>query len=340
MQLPATPKIGVIIHTPLRDQLFTPADQNRLNALGDVTWTTSPTPLKTEAASEILRDCQIAIGSWNTPFPNATIIESCPHLRLWEHVAGTVKGFFGPHLDGRDLTIASCKTALANSVAEMTLAQIIFGLRGLLPDAQLNRDTIQTGVLPDRNVAKKRARVLYGSTIGIIGASEVGKRVVNLLRPFGCRILLFDPFVKPEIAQKMGVELVENLADLCAACDVVSLHTPALPSTKNLVGARELQAMRDDAVFVNTSRGECVDESALIAELGRGRLFAFLDVTSPEPAAPNSPLRTLPNVQLNSHIAGPPAFSMGHQAVNDVEAWLNGQAPQCVITREMLEFTA
>ena len=95
--------------------------------------------------------------------------------------------------------------------------------------------------------------------------------------------------------------------------------------------------MRDDCVFINTARGGCVDQQALIDELRKQRLFAFLDVTDPEPAPADSPLRKLPNVVLTSHIAGMAEHRIGRQAVDDVEAFLSGRQPRLVITEEMLD---
>lgn len=325
-------RIGVVIHTSLRDRVFSQQDQARLNELGDVTWTDAPDPISVEAAGRILADCEVGVGSWRTPYPSAELLAACPKLRLWEHVAGTVKHMFGPHLHGRDLVIASCKTANADAVAEMTIGEIILGLRRVFPNAAANR----------AGPAGKPAglRLLWGSTVGVVGASEVGKRVISLLQSFGCSILLYDPFVSGEEAGAMGARLVGDLVELCASSDVITLHTPALPATEGLLGAREFKAMRDDAIFINTARGKCIDEAALVAELEEGRLFAFLDVSAPEPPAADSPLRRLPNVVYTSHIAGPDTPNLGHQAVNDIATFLAGGRPAYVANAELLSITA
>ncbi len=328
----ARPKIGVLIHAPLREQLFRAEDWRHLETLGEVVATDTTAPISVDAACDLLADCEVGIGSWQTPWPNALLLDACPKLRLWEHAAGTVKHFFGPHLDGRNLTIASCKTAIADCVAEMTLAEIILGLRGVFPNAAANRKAIAA--------KPARMRVLFGSTIGVIGASEVGRRVIRRLAPFEPTILLYDPFVSDAQARELGVTLVEDLFDLCRACDVVTLHTPDIPACRPALSAPHFAAMQDDAIFINTSRGACIDEPALIAELERGRLFAFLDVSAPEPAPADSPLRSLPNVVYTSHIAGPPATLIGRQAVRDVEAFLSGGSPLCVVTADTLAHTA
>jgi phosphoglycerate dehydrogenase-like enzyme len=133
---------------------------------------------------------------------------------------------------------------------------------------------------------------------------------------------------------------VDDLTQLCGRCDAVTLHTPNLPATRQLMGLTQFRAMPDHAVFINTARGACVDEAALISELEKGRLYAYLDVTDPEPAADDSPLRTLPNVVLTSHIGGLPTTNMGNQAVDDIAAFLRGDQPMAVITADMLDRVA
>jgi phosphoglycerate dehydrogenase-like enzyme len=321
--------IGVVIHTKLRDRIISKEDRERLDSLGEVRWTDSPEPITVEEAVAILRGCEVGVGSWGTPYPTKELLDGAPDLRLWEHVAGTVKMMFGPHLEGRHLTIASCKTAIADCVAEMALAEIILGLRRAFENASANRS----------GPAGKPAnvKVLYGSTVGVVAASEVGRRVTRMLGPFGARILLYDPYVTEDAARGMGAELVRDLVDLCRRSDAVTLHTPMLPSTEKMLGREHFRAMKDDAVFVNTSRGGCVDEAALVAELEKGRLFGLLDVSDPEPPAPESPLRSLPNVVYTSHIAGPASFNMGRQAVDDIAAFLSGGSPMCVVKADDLD---
>ena len=325
-------RIGVVIHQPLRTQLFSAADAARLESLGTVQWTESDEPLSVAEAIEVLHDCDIGIGSWRTPnIGSPELLAACPKLRLWEHVAGSVKNMFGPHLSGSNLTIASCKTAIAECVAEFTLAQLILGIRGFFPNAAANRSG---------RSGKPRGGVLYGAVIGVIGASEVGRRVIRNLRPFGCRILLFDPCITPAAAQDLGAEKYDSLVAMAAECDALSLHTPLLDSTHKLVSAAVLAALPDHAVFINTSRGPCVDQDALTAELQRGRLLACLDVTEPEPLPDDHILRRLENCIITSHIAGPATINMGAQCVDDVARFLRGESPQAVITQEMLATTA
>ena len=330
----STPRIGVVIHKSRRKELFSAGAIARIEELGDVVWTDSVDPISVEQACEILKDCEIGIGSWNTPHPCAELMEACLKLRLWEHAAGSVKPMFGPHLEGRDLTIGSCCTAIADDVAEFSLAEMVMGLRGVFPNADANRRGVSE--------APRNARSLYDSTIviGVVAASQVGLRVIELLKPFACQVVLYDPFVSPARAAQLGVTLVGDLLELCRISDVVSLHTPALPTTENIMGAAQFQAMKDDAVFINTARGMCVEEDALVAELGKGRLQAFLDVSDPEPTAEDGPFRTLPNVVYTSHIAGAGWRNIGDQVVEDVAAFLAGGSLRFPVTADMLDSIA
>jgi len=323
-------KIGVIIHKDRRAGVISPRDLERLGWLGDVVLTDKAEPLTDAEAVEILADCDVALGSWDTPKPNETILAGCPSLKLWVHAAGTVKGHFGPHLDGRDLKIATCKGAIADNVAEAAVAEVVLGLRRILPNAAKNRKG--QAARPDRVL------VMADATVGVLAASDVGRAAIALLRAnHAGEILLYDPYVSEEDALALGVTKVTDLLELCARCDAVTMHTPAIPACEKLLGAEHFQAMCDDCVFVNTARGMCIDEEALIAELAKGRLFAFLDVSAPEPAADDSPLRSLPNVVYSSHITGGPGENIGRQAVDDVAAFLDGREPTCVVTQDMLD---
>lgn len=322
--------IGVIIPPELCRQLFLPEDRRALDELGQVRWWSAAAAPTAEEATEFLQGCGVGVGSWGTPHPGSPgLLAGCPDLWAWEHVAGSVKKFFNEHSDGRDLIIGSCKGAIADCVAELVVAEVIIGRRRLWANAQANRQG-PTGKPADIGVC-------FGATVGIVGASEVGRRVARLLRPFGCELLLYDPYCAPATAADLGVEAVDDLIELCRRSRVLTVHTPLTPATRQLLRVEHFQALADDAVLINTSRGPCLDESALIAELQRGRLFAFLDVTDPEPAAADSPLRQLDNVVLTSHIAGPATANMGRQCLADVRALLTGGEPACRITRGMLD---
>ncbi len=323
-------KIGVIIHRNRWPGVIREEDIARLETLGEVVLTDKAEPLSDAEAIDVLADCDVALGSWGTPKPNGAILAACPKLKLWMHAAGTVKGHFGPHMKGRDLKIATCKYAIAINVAQVAVSQVTIGLRRILPNARENR----------RGRAKRPDNVLAlcDATVGVVGASDVGREAIEFLRTMGTgEILVYDPYLGGIEAAAMGVTKITDLVELCRRSHAVTLHAPAIPACEKMLAAEHFQAMPDDGVFVNTARGMCIDEDALIAELAKGRLFAFIDVSKPEPAADDSPLRTLPNCVYSSHIAGGPGTNIGRQAVDDIAAFLAGDEPTCVVTEDMLD---
>lgn len=322
-------KIGVLVPAYACKELFSEASRARLERIAEVVWNETDRQLSEQEASEFLQSCDIAVSSWRTATPTKAILSRCERLKLWEHAAGTVKHFFTDDLRGSDMMIASCAPAIAKTVAELVLGEILIGLRRIIPNAQQNRT--ERGAKPARKLYAAKA------TVGVIGASWVGRTVLGLLRPFGMRVLLYDPYVTKEAAAALGAEKAETLMELCVACDAITLHTPNIKETYKMLGKNEFRAMKDDCVFINTSRGPCIDEQALIAELQKGRLFAFLDVSDPEPASLDSPLRTLPNVIYTSHISGEASLHIGDQAASDIEAFLSGKEPLMPVRWSMLE---
>jgi phosphoglycerate dehydrogenase-like enzyme len=136
----------------------------------------------------------------------------------------------------------------------------------------------------------------------------------------------------------LGATKVE-LDELLKQSDVVSIHAPANPATHHMLNAEGMALMKDDALIINTARGSIIDEKALIEELKKGRFFAFLDVTDPEPPAADSPLRTLENVVVVPHIAGciDNCTMLGELAVEELRRFFAGEPAVYQITPELFE---
>ena len=144
---------------------------------------------------------------------------------------------------------------------------------------------------------------LTGATVGVVGLGRIGRKLVERLGGFGCRLLATEPDPDRDFCGAHGVEVVP-LAELLPVVDVLSLHAPLTDDTRALIGTRELAAMKSSAVLVNTSRGGLVDEAALVEALRERRLAgAGLDVFAREPLPPDHPLATLDNVVLSPHAA-------------------------------------
>jgi phosphoglycerate dehydrogenase-like enzyme len=224
----------------------------------------------------------------------------------------------------RGVVVSSQAWANALPVAEYTPAMILMSAKGVLRMRDHYREA-QGQV----DVQAELERLgTYRPRVGIIGASTIGRRVIELLGPFDLDVALNDPTVSADEAAALGVKAL-GLDELMRTSRVVSLRAPWLQSTEGMIGASELAALADGATFINTARGALVNEEALVRELESGRISAVLDVTRPEPPSPDSPLWTLPNVFLTPHVAGSlgnELARMGASAVQEVARACRGEA--------------
>lgn len=141
-------------------------------------------------------------------------------------------------------------------------------------------------------------------TVGLVGFGAIGRLLAPLLVPFGCRLLVHDPYVQAEVITSFGGESVE-LEKLLAESDIVSLHLRVTPETRKMFNAELFAAMKPGAYFINTARGSLVEYDALYEALRSGRLAgAALDCFAEEPIPPGNPLFELDNVTITPHIAG------------------------------------
>ncbi len=173
----------------------------------------------------------------------------------------------------------------------------------------------------------RRAGQLNGSTVGLISFGRVARIVARYLQAFDCRVLVHDPYADPAVVRALGGELVD-LDTLLSVSDVVSLHTPVLPETTGMLGAREFALIKDGAVFVNSARAAIYDGAAFRAELAKGRFTAYLDVFLPEPPPLDDPLRSLPNVVMTPHVAGATPLMYlrcARRAIETVRSYLTGE---------------
>jgi phosphoglycerate dehydrogenase-like enzyme len=246
-----------------------------------------------------------------------------------------VKHLVSPDVFERGVMVINAADANAIPVAEFTLAAILFANKHVFRfqrDYARRRSYIALHESHDNEAGNWRKRV------GIVGASRIGRRVIELLRPHALDILLHDPLVDEEEAGRLGVRLV-TLPDLMATSDTVSLHAPLLPDTREMINAEMLALMRDGTTLINTARGGLVDADALEKELVSGRLWAVLDVTEPETPPAASPLYTLENVLLTPHIAGAIGSErqrLGALVVDEIARYLRGEPLRHAVTSESL----
>jgi phosphoglycerate dehydrogenase-like enzyme len=285
-----------------RELVFSPqmlAEVERLS--GSPTVWLDPENLNDHAAD--LAEVEVLFGTWGMPKMDSTFLAKAPKLKALFYAAGSVKSFVTPQVFDRGILVCAAASANAIPVAEFSFAAIIMSLKQVW---RLHREMPRTRefVQPVEKMAG-----VYQSTVGLVSLGVIAQKLAEFLRSLDVRVLAYDPFIDPEVAADLGMELC-SLERLFEESDVISLHTPWLPETENLINRALLQRMKPHATLINTARGKIIREVDLYKVLGeRPDLTAVLDVTYPEPPLPDSPLWSLPNVFLTPHIAG----SIGHE---------------------------
>ncbi|MBC7114930.1 MAG: D-3-phosphoglycerate dehydrogenase / 2-oxoglutarate reductase [Archaeoglobi archaeon] len=183
-----------------------------------------------------------------------------------------------------------------DSVAELAILHMLATLRRLVEaDRSVRRGEW------DRK--KFESYELKGKTIGFVGFGNIPRAITRKLSGFEVEFIAYDPYVDEETMRAMNVRKV-GFDELLSTADVISLHVPLTEETKHMIGRREFEMMKPNAVLINTARGKVVDEDALVEALEQGRIYgAGLDVFYEEPPR-NQKLLSLPNVVLTPHIGG------------------------------------
>jgi phosphoglycerate dehydrogenase-like enzyme len=292
----------------------------------------------TEDARAVLGEVEVLVTGWGCPPLDAAVLDTAPRLRAVVHAAGTVRGHVTDECWDRGIEVSSAAAANALPVAEYTVAMILLTGKRVLERAREFRAT-RTG---DDWLGSPRDVGNFGRTVGILSASMIGRRVVELLRPYDLRVLLHDPYLAAEDAAALGVEAV-GLSELFERGDVVSVHTPLLPETHGLVSGALIESMRPGAVLINTARGAVVDQDALAEAAARGRVRAVLDVTDPEVLPAGHPLWDCDDVLITPHLAGSQGNELrrlADSAVAEVGRWAAGAGFAHPVRRERLAFLA
>lgn len=332
---PPPPRPRAIVAHIAGVRLFGEQDMAHIAEVADVL---DPEPIGSwddPRAQGLLPETEVIIGHWRCPRLDAAMLDRAPKLGLFAYAAGTVKDIVTDAVFDRGIRVTSGAKANAEPVAEFTLAAILFAGKDVLWRRDRMRDPELAGVRQHSEVQPGN----WNKTIGIVGASMVGRRVIQLLHPFPqLEILLYDPFVTDAQAAQLGVTKVE-LDELCAAADVVSIHAPELPETRHMIGAAQLALLRTGATVINIARGSLIDQDALVSELAKGRLYAVLDVTDPEPLPDDHILLRLPTAFLTPHLAGSEGTElarMTEHVVREIRRWSTGDPGNNEVHREHL----
>lgn len=291
-----------------------------------------------EKNPDILNDCEIIFSGWGVPKMDEAFLNHALNLKYVFYSAGTIKSMVTDEFWKRGIRVSSAWAMNAIPVSEYTLSQILFSLKSGYQFARAYK--MDKG--RDR-LSRVKFVGVYQSTVGLVSLGMIGKLVAQRLKSFDINVIAYDPFVSKEDADKMGVTLC-SLEEVFKNADVVSIHTPWLKETENMITGEMIASMKEGATLINSSRGAVIRENEMIdVLLKREDLQAVLDVTYPEPPEEDSPLWTMENVMLTPHIGG----SMGKECYRHSQAmyeecvrYLNGENLKYEISEEKLKIMA
>lgn len=336
-------KVGIACHPGLRDHYLSPGDLARLGEVAEVeiadfeapgdTWGQVPVVGELDdRLAAFASDKDALIVFHGAPRVTAHVFAAAPRLRI----VGDIEGDrFAGRIDvaaahAAGVLVVDTTHASSWPVAEWALALMLIGLR---QNARF-REIIAGHEMSQKDYrTRPPGRELTGKRVGLIGFGHIGWRLREFLIPFDCPIIAYDPYAPRELADAQGVDFA-SLATVMT-CDVVVCLAPATPHTIGMIGDAELALLRQDAVFINVSRGSVVDVAALIARAEAGDAWFGLDAHDPEPIAVDSPLRGMSNVFLSPHIAGvtveaqPRFFAL---MVDELHRFASGLEPRAQIT--------
>lgn len=236
----------------------------------------------------------------------------------------------------RGVLVSNCPGKNSQAVAELA-----FGLM-LACDRRIPDNVAELRAGKWNKSGFSQARGLYGRTLGLIGMGKISQEMIQRARAFGMNVVANSRWMTPEIAAALGIGRAANLLELAKQSDFVSVHVSLTPETRGMLNAEFFDAMKDGAVLINTSRGEVVDQSALLEALDRKGMFAGLDVFEGEPSGGkgtyDGPLKDHPRVYATHHIGASTEQAqeaVAEETVRIVREYRNtGVAPNVVNVRK------
>ena len=318
-------RIISICQAPEFDTMWSDEWVRAIAALGEFTFIDDGRSLGDDKVAALYRAHDVAIVGWTArAIPESVAIDRGA-LRYVCSYSGTIRHTVPRAIVEAGVIVSNWGDLPAAGVAEGAMTLLLASAH-LLPLALQSQRTGEWGY--DATLSTELADL----AVGVYGCGVVGKRFLDLLRPFGPRVRVFDPYVN-DLSD--DVERADSLDDLCAWSEALVVHAGLSEETNRSLGAPQFARLRDGAIVVNTARGGIIDQDALVAELVAGRLRAGIDVLEPESLAPDHPLRQLDNVILTFHqISGgswpprPGLKAIQRRVIEQLERFGRGEMPQ------------
>lgn len=293
---------------------------SQLRALGKVTLNPMERQFTRDELRRQLQDTNIVITHWGTTQITGDLLDAAPGLKLLAHGAGTVAHIASVAFYERDIPVISANSVMAGYVAESVLAYILSALHCI---PQMDRE--MHGGRWKRLHGEVKS--LSGSDIGLIGLGMVGRNLLSLLRPFGCKVHVYDPYLKENALDEWEWAHACSFEEAMSK-PIVSVHAAQTPETFHMINKEALRLIPDGGLLINTARGSLVDTEALIAELEAGRIRTALDVFEKEGEG-NVPeaLCRQEKALLQPHMAASAVtWQMTQAIVDDIGRFVRGEA--------------
>jgi D-3-phosphoglycerate dehydrogenase / 2-oxoglutarate reductase len=310
-------RVGLAANEDVRRRYIGDDDLARLEAVAAFSYLetslgdgrSGPVERDVRAESELAAfagDLDVLVVCDGAPFASSEVIAAAKRLTLIGELDGDR---FGYRVDleaakARSIRVIDMSHASSYPTAEWALGLALVGRRnaGAFFRKMIAHERPFTVTYEERSGPGYDAAELGGKRVGMIGFGHLARHLVDLLRPFKCDIVAFDPYAPRVLAEPYGIRF--GSLETVLASEVVFVLAPETPTTEGMLGARELSLLRPGSVFVNVARGKIVDSEALIARLARGDVIACLDVFDPEPVPLDSSIVDLPNVFISPHLGG------------------------------------
>lgn len=322
------PKLAALFSPERAADVVDPETRRLLEDRFEVVWATSehaagpgsaakPPALDAAAVPELAAGADVLLTSWGTPQLGKELWSDGNGPQVVAHAAGTVKNLIDAVILDQGVAVFSAGPRIAWSVGEYCLASLLT-LARRLPRFD---GAIRAGGWKQ---TAYRGHELAGAKVGIVGASSTARALITLLEPFGCDVVVYDPYLSAERAEQLGVRT--STLDDVASSPFLTIHVPNVPETKGMITRALVESLPDGAVVVNSSRGPAIDQQALLDHALAGRIYAALDVYDPEPPSFDEKVVRAENLLLTPHIAGDTAeghLALARYVVNDAIRWLD-----------------
>ncbi len=303
------------------ETFWTQENIDLLESLGEVTWNKLDRHMTPEELRDALVDVDVLVCGWRVPKLTAEVLEKANKLKLVAYTAGSVVPVVTDEMYAKGIRIVGGNEGFAISVAEGAMAHILASQRRFY---EYDCRVIEGG-WKSRTTSTKS---LLGKTVGIVGLGSIAKHLLTMLKPFKVKIKLYSNHTTEEKAAEMGVQKAD-LEEIFSTCDIISVHSAKSDANHHLVNDKLLSLMKDDALLVNTARGDIIDEEALVRHVQSGHIRASLDVYQKEPLAADHPLRSAgPRVNLQPHLGGPTIdyrYACARLVIDDIIRFQNGE---------------